>query len=239
MYRDQVCIGETDSSLCLDDFLFLSAYDLSQDPFENVDFDGIIGLGFSELSMTSDSNFLANLLKKKKITNKIFAFYFRKKFYPFKYDKKIYKKFNWEYKYENNFKKNLSELVIGGIDFKRLKGEIYFMPVISKKYWEVKLDNIYYGRTKLPFCNNIECTAIIDTGTSTIGVSDNFIRIFKKLTNLEKDCSNVKSLRTLTFEIGGVFFELDYNDYVLKLRMDGMNNVEYLMADEETFDKEQ
>ena len=134
---------------------------------------------------------------------------------------------------EKKFQENLSELVIGGIDFKRIKGEIYFMDIISKKYWEVKLDNIYYGRTKLPFCSKVKCTAIIDTGTSTIGVSDNFLRVFKKLTNLDKNCSNVKTLRPLIFEIGGVFFELDFKDYVLKLKIDQMNNVDYMMPDNE------
>merc|ERR1712032_1084215 len=94
----------------------------------------------------------------------------------------------------------------------RISGEIYFIEIISKKYWEVKLDNIYYGRTKLPFCAGVKCTAIIDTGTSTLGVSDNFISVFKKLTNLDKNCGNLKDLRKLTFEIGGVFFELDPTD---------------------------
>jgi hypothetical protein len=237
MYRDEICIGSYDNNLCLNDFLFLSAYDLSEDPFKDVDFDGIIGLGFSELSMSPESNFLAGLVKTKKISNKIFAFFFRKKFLPLQYKKNIYKNTQRKYIYKKKFKKNLSELVIGGIDFKRIKGEIYFMEIISKKYWEVKLDNIYYGRTKLPFCAGVKCTAIIDTGTSTLGVSDNFFRVFQKLTNLDKNCSNLRSLRKLTFEIGGVFFELDYTDYVLKLKMNSVDDVEYMTPNDTVEEK--
>ena len=37
---------------------------------------------------------------------------------------------------------NLSELVIGGIDFNRIQGEIYFFEVISRKYWEVKITRL-------------------------------------------------------------------------------------------------
>lgn len=237
MIRDDICIGHGDNKICLENFLFLSAFDMSENPFSEVEFDGILGLGFPELSTSKESNFLQNLLNSKKITNKIFAFFFRKNFFPFKYDKKIYNKYNMEYKYEKKYENKLSELVIGGIDFNRIKGEIYFNEIISKKYWEVKLDNIYYGRTKLPYCNKVDCTAIIDTGTSTLGVSNEFLRIFKKLSKLEKDCSNLKTLRPLIFEIGGVFYQLDAKDYVLKFKINGIKDFEYMVPDDEVEEK--
>lgn len=274
MYRDEVCIG-SQNKICLENFLFLSAYHLSEDPFKDVDFDGIIGLGFSELSMSPESNFLENLLYKKKITNKIFSFFFRKKFFPVqknknymnKNDKKNNRNINENkntqlspistypdkniiksndndnnnnsnnFYYDKSMQKNLSELVIGGIDFSRIKGDIFFSDIISKKYWEINLDNIYYGRTKLPFCHNKKCTAIVDTGTSTLGVSDNFLRLFKKLANLEKNCSNLNNLRPLIFEINGIFFELDPKDYVLKFRLNGLNDFEYMIPDDKVEEK--
>jgi hypothetical protein len=233
MMRDQVCMGSQEDSLCINNFLFLSAFDLSEDPFKDVDFDGIIGLGFSDLSMSPESNFLANLMDTKKISNKIFAFYFRKTYHPLKHDKKLLNNSESKYKYTKEYRNKLSELVIGGIDFERIKGEIYFVEIISKRYWEVSLDNIYYGRTKLPFCNNKKCTAIIDTGTSTLGFSDNFYRVFKKLSNLKKDCSNLKTLRPLIFEIGGVFYELDPKDYVIKLKIIAPDQIDYMIPDDE------
>jgi pepsin A len=237
MYRDEICLGNDKNKICVENFLFLSAFELSEDPFKYVDFDGIIGLGFSDLSMSPESNFLTSLLKTGKIRNKIFAFYFKTNFFPLKYDKKSYRKSKLPYKYDKKTKENLSELVIGGIDFNRIKGEIYFIEVISKKYWEVKIDDIFYGSVKLPYCEKVNCTAIIDTGTSTLGVSDNFLNVFGKLTNLNNNCSNLKTLKPLIFVIGGIYFELDPKDYVLKLKIDGNSGVEYLIANDEVEEK--
>jgi hypothetical protein len=237
LYRDKVCLGYEKNNICVDNFLFLSAFDLSENPFKDVDFDGIIGLGFSDLSISPDSNFLTSLLKSRKISNKIFAFYFKKNFFPFESEKKLHKKTKIPYKYDKKIKENLSELVIGGIDFNRIQGEIYFFEVISRKYWEVKIDNIFYGNIKLPFCENVECTAIIDTGTSTLGVSDNFLSIFDTLTNLNRDCSNLKTLKSLIFQIGGIYFELDPKDYVLKLKTDGINKIVFEQANDKVEEK--
>jgi cathepsin D len=231
MIKDIVCMGNKENSICLNDFLFLSAYHLSEDPFNQVDFDGIIGLGFSDLSISQESNFLFNLMKTKKISNKIFAFYFRKIYYPIKHDKKLFDNSDSIYEYKEEYRNKLSELVIGGIDFDRIKGEIYFNEIISRRYWEVKMDNIYYGNIKLPFCKEVNCTAIIDTGTSTLGFSQNFFNVFKKLSNLEKNCSNLNTLKSLIFEIGGVFYELDSKDYTIKLRLNTPEKIEYMIPD--------
>jgi len=122
-------------------------------------------------------------------------------------------------------------LVIGGIDFERIKGEIYFNDIISTRYWEVKMDNIYYGNPRLPFCDTVKCTAIVDTGTSTLGFSDNFYSVFKKLSKLEKDCSNIDTLKPLIFEIGEVFYELDPKDYTIKLKISAPEKIEYMIPD--------
>lgn len=240
--KDSVCLGGNDindnisnKKICLKNFLFLSAFDLSEDPFKEVEFDGIVGLGFSDLSISKDSNFLDNLYKTRKISNKIFAFYFNKNLFPIRHNNNISKSLNDNeiniLKNKKNNKK-LSELVIGGIDFNRIKGQIFFNQIISKRYWEVKLDNIYYGDIKLPFCKGKICTAIVDTGTSTLGFSSNFFSVFKSLANLEKNCGNLKSLKPLIFEIGGVFYELIPEDYIIKLKIKGTDDFEYKIPDE-------
>jgi hypothetical protein len=42
----------------VDDLGFLSATDMSNDPFDSMPFDGILGLGFLALSINKDFNFL-------------------------------------------------------------------------------------------------------------------------------------------------------------------------------------
>jgi len=230
MYKDQVCIGSFESNLCVSDFLFLSAFEMSDNPFSEVDFDGIIGLGFNDLSMSSESNFLDALLKSNKISNKIFAFYFRRNMDLVEHEN--LKNLNSEtYIQNNNIRNKFSELTIGGIDFLRVNSKINFVNVISKKYWEIKLDNIYYGNIKLPFCEKEECTAIVDTGTSTIGASKVFYETINKIAPLEKSCKNINELKNISFEIDGNLYELDSRDYTIKIKSVD-NNFEYLVPDE-------
>jgi hypothetical protein len=204
---------------------------MSENPFKEVDFDGIIGLGFSDLSISPEANFLDSLLISNKISNKIFAFYFRKNMDLVPHEN--IKNLNSENLInEKNLKNKLSELTIGGIDFNRINSKIHFVNVISKKYWEVKLDNIYYGNYKLPFCENEKCTAIVDTGTSTIGGSKALYETIEKITALEKSCKNLKTLKNITFEIDGAFYELDPFDYTIKIRSVAENKFEYLLPDE-------
>jgi hypothetical protein len=237
MVKDKVCMGNKENSICLNEFLFLSAYYLSENPFSQVDFDGIIGLGFSDLSISQESNFLFNLMKTNKISNKIFAFYFTKLYYPIEHDKKLFNNSDSIYEYKEEHRNKLSELVIGGIDFDRINSKIYFNDLISKKYWEVKMDNIYYGKIKLPFCDEVNCSAIVDTGTSTLGFSQNFYSLFKDISKLEKNCSNLHTLKPLIFEIGGVFYELDAKDYTIKLRINTPEKVEYIIPDNKVEEK--
>lgn len=231
MGKDLVCLGSIENSLCINDFLFLSAFEMSENPFKEVDFDGIIGLGFSDLSMSPEANFLDSLLKSNKISNKIFAFYFRKNMDLVPHEN--IKNLNSENLInEKNYKNKFSELTIGGIDFNRIDSKIHFVNVISKKYWEVKLDNVYYGNYKLPFCEDKKCTAIVDTGTSTIGGSKAFYDTIEKITDLDKSCKNLKSLKSIIFEIDGAFYELNPIDYTIKIRSTKDNKFEYLLADE-------
>ncbi len=209
---------------------------MSENPFKDVDFDGIIGLGFSDLSFSPEANFLDSLLKLNKISNKIFAFYFRKNMDLLPHEN--FKNLNSEKaindKKNSHLKNKLSELTIGGIDFNRISSKIHFVNVISKKYWEVKLDNIYYGNFKLPFCNEkIKCTAIVDTGTSTIGGSKLFYDTIEGFAALERSCKNLKSLKAITFEIDGAFYELDPVDYSVKIKSVENNKFEYLVPDED------
>ncbi len=46
-FRDKLCIGE---SLCIDSS-FIAADKESTEPFQEIPFDGIMGLGFKDLSM--------------------------------------------------------------------------------------------------------------------------------------------------------------------------------------------
>jgi cathepsin D len=140
---DTMCV----QNLCSDNNVILEAIYETDNPFSSVKFDGIVGLSFTHLSVTPESNFIDMLLKQNKIERNLFSFYFNK----------------------NDTSK--SEIAFGGINRDKILGsteDIQYFKVISKDYWEIKIDNIYYGNAKFNLCEKFHCTAIVDTGTSMI-----------------------------------------------------------------------
>merc|ERR1719297_704617 len=59
-YKDNLCIGD---SLCFD-ANFIAADKMSTEPFQEIPFDGIMGLGFEDLSMGKGFNMLTTLKAK-------------------------------------------------------------------------------------------------------------------------------------------------------------------------------
>ncbi len=200
MTRDSVCLGGLESSkkspsTCVDKLLILEAIKESPIPFDSVQFDGIIGLSFTHLSLDKDSNFIDRLVAENKIKKKIFSFYF------------------------NNNDESLSQVHLGGINSTKFAGKVYFADVISKDYWEIKIDSISYGNKKLNICEEKLCTAIVDTGTSMIAGPTDFIQSLEKLSYVQPDCSNFDLLANLRFEINGMFFNLDPEFYTFKYKL--------------------
>jgi hypothetical protein len=193
--EDQVCIGE-DNQFCVENLLMLEAYEESENPFSIVKFDGIIGMSFSHLSVNKKSNFLDMLLASGKITQRVFSFYF------------------------NNDDNRLSQIHLGGINKEKFKGKIYFSDVISKNYWEIKIEKILYGPFELESCQKTPCFAVVDTGTSMIAAPTPIIRELMNYSTVKEDCSNFDSLLNLRFQINGVVFNLDPKYYVMKIADD-------------------
>jgi saccharopepsin len=55
------------------------------------------------------------------------------------------------------------EAIFGGIDDSAYKGELTYVPVRRKAYWEVELEKVGFGNDELELENT---GAAIDTGTS-------------------------------------------------------------------------
>jgi hypothetical protein len=204
--EETVCIGG--NNLCIDNFIILEAYEESENPFSIVKFDGIIGLSFSHLSVNQRSNYLDMLLASGKISQRIFSFYF------------------------NKDDSSLSQVHIGGINNEKFKGKIYFADVISKNYWEIKIEKIFYGPFELQSCQKVECSAIIDTGTSMIAAPAPIIKELESYSNVNEDCSNLKSLLNLRFQINGAIFNLDPKYYVMKVSDELLNPDKIPTSDE-------
>merc|ERR1719343_1689479 len=133
----------------------ITALHMSSDPFNSFSFDGILGLGLPALALDPEFHFFGQLAKDMQI-RPIFSFYL------------------------SGSDDVRSEITFGGHNSKRMVGgpeAVKFVPVESPQdgHWRVQIHGVRVGNTSLPFCENSACSAIVDTGTSTIGVpSDAF-----------------------------------------------------------------
>ncbi|SBS83073.1 dolichyl-diphosphooligosaccharide--protein glycosyltransferase subunit 1, putative [Plasmodium ovale curtisi] len=193
------------------------AVEESLHPFSDLPFDGIIGLGFSDRASFHSKKYgmpLIETIKEQKLLKRnIFSFYVPKK---------------------------LNES--GSITFGRAKSEyamegkqIEWFPVISNYFWEVNLLDIQLSDTNFGICENRNCRAAIDTGSSLLtGPSSLMQPLIEKL-NLENDCSNKNSLPNISFilrNVEGKRVKLDFkpDDYILEDVDDEDNSVQCVIG---------
>jgi len=113
------------------------------------------------------------------------------------------------------------ELVFGGYDKSHFSGNIHWVPVHRKLYWEVKLEKVTFGDEEVDMENT---GAAIDTGTSLLAVPTTVADLINKEIGAKKnfagqyviDCDKVKDLPDFTLQFGGKPFKLTGNEYILK-----------------------
>ncbi|KAJ7675949.1 aspartic peptidase domain-containing protein [Mycena polygramma] len=115
------------------------------------------------------------------------------------------------------------EAVFGGIDNRAYIGNIDYVPLRRKAYWEVELTKIKFGHDEL----ELESTgAAIDTGTSLITVPTAIAEMLNAQIGATKswngqytvDCTKVPSLPGLSFTFGGKPYPLKGSDYILEVQ---------------------
>ncbi|KAI7834958.1 aspartic peptidase domain-containing protein [Kickxella alabastrina] len=158
--------------------------------------DGLLGLAYSGVSFIPGvTTFLDNILENDYLAEPIFSVYITEK------DKNDY----------------AGEYLFGAIDKTRYSGELTWVPLHKPKFWEVMLDDVslnFDSFTKMGL--DIKGSAIIDTGTTLIVMSDDqateFHRGIPSAQNNEiygwiMPCNTETVLPgNLTFTIGGVDF---------------------------------
>lgn len=111
-------------------------------------------------------------------------------------------------------------MTIGGWDDNHFAGDLKFHKVVDKYYWLLEADAILVGGKDVGLCKN-GCKVVADTGTSLLtGPSDDLMTLIDSL-NIDEDCKGVKELPVLTFVLDGVHYDLDANDYVMKIDANG------------------
>lgn len=163
-------------------------------------FDGVLGMAYPSISVASVTPVFDTAMAAKLLPENIFSFYISR-------DKKAALG---------------GELVLGGTDPEHYTGDLHYVNVTRKAYWQIKMSGVEVGN-QLTLCK-AGCQAIVDTGTSLIVGSVEEIRALHKAIGALPllmgeywiDCKKIPSLPVISFNIGGKMFNLTGEDYIMK-----------------------
>lgn len=108
-----------------------------------------------------------------------------------------------------------SVLTLGGYDSTKSKGDWNYVTLYEEWYWMINIDSITVAGHNVTVS---DMRGIVDSGTSLLVGKSNIIdQITSNLPAVKSDCSNVDSLPSVTFVLGGVEYELPPRVWVLKV----------------------
>ncbi|XP_026435397.1 aspartic proteinase A1-like [Papaver somniferum] len=139
--EDDVKVGD----LVVKDQSFIEATQEGSLSFILAQFDGILGLGFQEISVGNAVPVWYNMVAQGLVSEEIFSFWLNR-------DAKA---------------KDGGEIVFGGVDPKHYKGCHTYVPITEKGYWQFEMGDILIGNHSTGFCKG-GCSAIADSGTSLL-----------------------------------------------------------------------
>ncbi|XP_075831345.1 pepsin A-5 [Microtus pennsylvanicus] len=161
-------------------------------------FDGILGLGYPDLSLQGILPVFDNLWLQGLIPQNLFAFYLSSK------DEKG------------------SMLMLGGVDPSYYSGDLHWVPVSKPSYWQLTLDSISMNGEVIA-CES-GCQGIMDTGTSLLTGPRNAIRNIQNLIGAKASsdgeyvlkCDTINTLPDIVFTINGVTYPVPASAYIRK-----------------------
>lgn len=195
--RDHACIGES-SEHCVALRVVL-ANKMSHEPFGLFKFDGVLGLGFNALTLDPHFSFFGMMAKQHPTMRPQFSVFLSRD------------------------DEGKSEISFGGYDVQRTASEMLWAPVAMQElgYWQVQIKSIRIGDTVLDDCADGGCRAIVDTGTSLLGVPRQISRTMHRLlarplpTGADPESTDCRTVdgSTLEFDLGGPVISLAAEDY--------------------------
>uniref|UniRef100_A0A1A7XB74 Napsin A aspartic peptidase n=1 Tax=Iconisemion striatum TaxID=60296 RepID=A0A1A7XB74_9TELE len=154
-------------------------------------FDGVLGMAYPSISVANVTPVFDTAMAAKLLPQNIFSVYISR----------------------NTTAAVGGELVLGGTDPQYYTGDLHYVNVTRKAYWQISMDRW-----------NRNIWAIVDTGTSLmVGPAVEIKALHKAIGALPLlmgeywiDCKKIPSLPVVSFNIGGKTFNLTGEDYVLK-----------------------
>ncbi|XP_042876089.1 lysosomal aspartic protease-like [Penaeus japonicus] len=163
-------------------------------------FDGIMGMGFTEISVLGIPTVFDTMVAQGVVDQPVFSFYLN---------------------HDMNGELG-GELVLGGSDPNHYEGEFNYVPVSRVGYWQLTADGIKVGGVAKDFCN--PCETIVDTGTSLIaGPKEEVREIMLDLGAFPIiagewliNCNKVPDMPPVTFTLNGVDYDLTGPELVIE-----------------------
>ncbi|KAJ0018870.1 hypothetical protein Pint_09848 [Pistacia integerrima] len=138
---DHVKVGD----LVVKDQEFIEATKEPGVTFMVAKFDGILGLGFQEISVGNAKPVWDNMVKQGLIKEPVFSFWLNR----------------------HVDEEEGGEIVFGGVDPSHYKGKHTYVPVTQKGYWQFDMGDVLIGGKPTGYCAG-GCSAIADSGTSLL-----------------------------------------------------------------------
>jgi len=193
----------------------ITAQEMSAEPFSHFEFDGVLGLGLSSLALEPEFHFFSQMTKDARMAP-VFSVFLSKS------------------------EEVASEITFGGHRTERLAGLLQWVPVASPEqgYWRVPIRSIRVGDEPIPFCDDGTCTAIVDTGTSMLGVPTGLMQTLlwstarEVPTPFDSNCRNVAGPPLFFDVLDGFSVQLEAEDYSRPTpnAVPGENNVTHLVC---------
>jgi len=200
---DSCCIA----GLCVSDQTFAEATHEPGVAFIAARFDGILGMGFPQISVLGVTPVFNNMVDQGVVEAPVFSFWLNR----------------------DPSADIGGELILGGSDPLFYEGEMTYIPVQREGYWEVAMDSLTSGDSTVGCTGG--CTAIVDTGSSLmVGPTKETNAINKMIGGKEIvpgtgqymiDCGSISSLPDIAVVLGGREFVLTGKDYVLQISQFG------------------
>jgi len=151
--RDEVCLssdpmGGSDFGICTRGRAILATR-LTPEPFRHFEFDGVLGLGLKSLTLHPEFSFFGQMTRQNPRMDPVFGFFISM---------------------TDEFP---SEISFGGYQAERTAEPLQWAPVNQPDlgYWQVRVESVWVGDDLYEDCDKVTgCSAILDTGTSLLGV---------------------------------------------------------------------
>ncbi|CAN0914458.1 Aspartic proteinase A1 [Linum grandiflorum] len=140
--QDSVTVGD----IVVENQDFIEATKEPSAAFLAAKFDGILGLGFQEISVENAIPLWYNMVDQDLVKEPVFSFWLNR----------------------NAEGEEGGEIVFGGVDSDHYKGKHTYVPLTQKGYWQFDIGDVWIGNQSTGHCGAGSCKAIADSGTSML-----------------------------------------------------------------------